>query len=763
MYTQCPKCNAAFRITVDVLQQARGQVRCGNCDAAFNALDHLTEEAPVLAESQADGADDLERSQLLETLDRLAGSEEVRIEDTGVEWLVVEDGEDDDGNSDNDIADAPADEHDEAAADSSEDGSASMRWVIEDANDLAPDDAFDDDDAASTLASDEPLREEPRYDDNTELPDDFEEQHHYSAPSEPPQRRASDQFEFAVENDEAQADLELSEPDDWSDLLNDIHGPGGERPDAADNADGGDDDQEVASDTATAATDSARPDEPSEETPESADVDDAASLAAAMEPAPDEEQEIAMVASQLDDLLETMGSGQEQALDLEALRSADLTDAEHADTERHDELVAVGDPADAPIDTPGENEFGAEDADIDEPADEHSAAVAQAGESYRHDGSAAGPHAPEFASDEVEHSDAAVGADEDDADNAPAWDTKQDDSLFAAAADALEDDDVASTTENTVEDSDDQGEVDDEVVAAAVEESDEDDATPSDRYHADEHHDPDADSNAVDESDAEAVAQELAAMTGNMAIDADFVRALKDGDFEATMVDEDGAPLVETIVMEGESVSGALTSTSTSIRESLKDPGSLLDTYISLRKDDEKPAWPARRFGVAALIALFAVLVGQVIHHSRESLATNTTFQRVAGPVYELLGSPLVPNWDIRGWQFEATNGGTDEDNSILTIYSRLSNRAEGALPYPLVHVSLTDRYEEIIGSQLLEPSEYLAGNADPERLVASGADFTAVITISEPSADATGFKLNVCYPAGAGDVRCAIEDFKTP
>ena len=252
-------------------------------------------------------------------------------------------------------------------------------------------------------------------------------------------------------------------------------------------------------------------------------------------------------------------------------------------------------------------------------------------------------------------------------------------------------------------------------------------------------------------------------MTGNMAIDADFVRALKDGDFEATMVDEDGAPLVETIVMEGESVSGALTSTSTSIRESLKDPGSLLDTYISLRKDDEKPAWPARRFGVAALIALFAVLVGQVVHHSRESLATNSTFQRVVGPVYELLGSPLVPNWDIRGWQFEATNGGTDEDNSVLTIYSRLSNRAEGALPYPLVHVSLTDRYEEIIGSRMLEPSEYLAGNADPERLVAAGADFTAVITISEPSADATGFKLNVCYPAGAGDVRCAIEDFKTP
>ena len=442
MYTQCPKCDAAFRITVDVLQQARGQVRCGNCDAAFNALDHLTEEAPALAEPNADGGDDLERSQLLETLDRLAGSEEVRIEDTGVEWLVVEDGEDDDRNGDDDIADASADGREEAAANSGEDASASMRWVIEDANDLDPDDAFDDDAAASTIASDEPvhaesihdqqvhdemhgesmheepLPDEPRYDDNTELPDDFEEQHHYSAPSEPPQRRASDQFEFVVENDDAQADLELSEPDDWSDLLDDIHGAGGESPDAADDdADDGDSDPALANDTADAATDDAEADDHPEETPEPADVDEAASLAAAMGPAPDEEQEIAMVASQLDDLLETMGSGQEPALDLEALRSADLTDTEHADTEDHDESVAV----DAPINMTGENEFGTEDTDIDEPADEHSAAVAHEEDSDRDDDSADAPHEQELAPDEAESSDAGKAADDD---NAQAGDTE---------------------------------------------------------------------------------------------------------------------------------------------------------------------------------------------------------------------------------------------------------------------------------------------------------------------------------------------------
>jgi hypothetical protein len=44
---------------------------------------------------------------------------------------------------------------------------------------------------------------------------------------------------------------------------------------------------------------------------------------------------------------------------------------------------------------------------------------------------------------------------------------------------------------------------------------------------------------------------------------------------------------------------------------------------------------------------------------------------------------------------------------------------------------------------------------------VIPGENFTAVITIDEPSVDATGFKLNVCYRAVPGKVRCATEDFK--
>ena len=106
MYTECPECSTGFRVTAKVLQQAGGRVRCGGCGHAFSALEHLTEELPG-ADLQDDtpptesATDDLTSDekfretsrQLLKTLSELAGPEEVRIEDTGFEWQVLDDDE----------------------------------------------------------------------------------------------------------------------------------------------------------------------------------------------------------------------------------------------------------------------------------------------------------------------------------------------------------------------------------------------------------------------------------------------------------------------------------------------------------------------------------------------------------------------------------------------------------------------------------------------------------------------------------------------
>jgi predicted Zn finger-like uncharacterized protein len=52
MYTYCPGCAAIFRITAETVSAAAGQVRCGQCDRVFNAVDCLYDD-PVAARHAA--------------------------------------------------------------------------------------------------------------------------------------------------------------------------------------------------------------------------------------------------------------------------------------------------------------------------------------------------------------------------------------------------------------------------------------------------------------------------------------------------------------------------------------------------------------------------------------------------------------------------------------------------------------------------------------------------------------------------------------
>ena len=841
MYTQCPQCNAAFRITVGVLQQARGQVRCGSCDHAFNALDHLSDEPPAAAHSEPEtpsADEDLERSQLLETLDRLAGTEDVRIEDTGVEWRVVDDDDALEDALEEEEADPDATGEATALADGNT-GSSSMRWIVEDPD--APETIGEDiPDTAETTqneilgtaafedaSSDAPDEDEPRYDDNTLLPDDFEEQHQYSAPT--PQRRATDHFEFVVEDDASpQSDLELSEPEDWTDLLDDL--APAERLAAEAELTGEDAAQSppgaATDDAAEAPVDAAMAEATVPES-EPSDSDSEEPVG----PDPDREEEIALVASQLDDLLETMGSEPVQALAdsmddqaqdpadsddsssemgsepaaeavADAVANAPLENTDDPSAEPPDEaleteadalsLEVVADAAPEDDDSPAEstdeapkieadgaNDEAVANADGESPDDALDEAIDEAIDDIANEVAESGLHAiPDAAVTAASDADAradAESAQEADAElTLDSGDVPEFVDLGEAASDATSDADETAPSDAATSEAAAAAEEwafdaplaedDDAALDAAEEEAVEEAAESVDvaATDADDLADDLADDSADEPADNDELA-DLVAMTGNMPIDADMLRAMQDSDFAATMTNADGSPIVETIVMEGDEVSDALADRELSGQlETLTDPASFIDTYITKRGKDTAGQRPAGR-ALALAAGLLVLLIAQFVHHARESLATIGAFNQTIGPLYQMLGDPITPNWDIRGWQFEATNGSTDENDSVLTIYSRISNRGEDPLPYPIVHVALTDRFEEVIGSRMLDPSEYLAGNADPNRSVPANANFTAVITIAAPADEATGFKLNVCYPASGGQLRCAIEDFKTP
>jgi len=225
------------------------------------------------------------------------------------------------------------------------------------------------------------------------------------------------------------------------------------------------------------------------------------------------------------------------------------------------------------------------------------------------------------------------------------------------------------------------------------------------------------------------------------------------------------ATTVETIIMEGDTIRTAIEK-----EESAEAVAAALEPF-DIAPEDETGQFTqseeSQRSGgasgglIAAAILLMLTLGAQIVHQSRESLATIPAINGAIAQIYRVIGQPVQPAWDITGWRFEATKGSTEGDNEDLTVYSRIGNNSAGPLPYPLIGISLTDRFEETIGSRVLDPAEYLPSDLDPRKLVAQGDTFNAVITIKSASEDATGFKLNVCYRLTDGRLRCAIDDFK--
>ena len=692
MYTECPECSTGFRVTAKVLQQAGGRVRCGGCGHAFSALEHLTEELPG-ADLQDDtpptesATDDLTSDekfretsrQLLKTLSELAGPEEVRIEDTGFEWQVLDDDEE-----------AAIEALTQPAPTENDEDSPELEEVSQDP---ANEEHFDGSIALAEGVDDEEVATETGI-------EGIDEEEGIEAEGEP----ADEVLEVDEDEDgiAAESEIELNEKDvaaeappteeEWSDLLEVV---------TEDGADGDDIPLEVEEELAAIHNELSAKD-----VPDPADLD-----------------------SQFDLQAEAMG--------LEITGSHEVAEDEPEIEDSEEEgITVVADPD--------------EDAAEEDVAEDDEDSIEQ-DRTTEEDELIAAAYAATQDSVEEEEDAAEDVASADEVEEIAAADSSADDKEEIAAADSSADDkeEIAAAFSP-----------DAEVIELSIEGPDDGPTHTPEYTSTHEVPEPSKEEMTINEQ----IDQELLAVAGQD----ENLRATIIGLENAEKMFEEGSQEVETIIMEGDVVRGAME------REREKEKqeralkrfdkaGNLIDSYIARRavRGGRRSTDPAG-YGIVALAACLVLLLGtQIVHANRQSLSTSQLFNQTIGQVYRILGDPVTPEWDIKGWQFEATNGSVADGQDVLKIYSRIGNRSEQPLPYPLVHVSLTDRWEEIIGSRVLEPSEYLAADLNPSQPVIPGDNFTAVITIDEPSVDATGFKLNVCYRDSPGRVRCATEDFK--
>ena len=737
MYTQCPDCSTAFRVTADVLKVAAGKVRCGGCGNAFNALEFLSESMPQqpIAKDADEALPELkpepiqktdglpasisaeQSAALLKTLDELAGSD-IRIEDTGVEWRVLDDDDVGEAGSEPVANEANADAlpANDVRADQDVDHSSGVDELLEESP--TPVDQFLTDtppqiDSPEIFAEvgDKPATtssvDELRFDDDTPLPDDFDldDESLFDAtpviePEEPRDEPA------AAKEPEPQADLDLSEPDEWTDIL-------GEFEDLA---------VAVAAPLEDEIAELEEPEQPE-------DLDEIEATETEPEPETSEQK----IDAPLDMDSQFALQAEAMGIDLSGLQEALETPEvqEEIDLEL---FLDAGDEVDRDIEE-------LLDEDLVEEVDDKEFLEEELDEEPAEPDSDDEPEAEEVLDEPDEDAQLKLIEDDEDVEEEDVVVDEPEELEEFDELDEPEEDDSFDIAPLTEEEQTINMQIDQDLLALAIEDED-----------------GFASTIVIAEEAAESKAREKKKKKKD--------KKKKDKKTNLDLTDTSAG--FETIIMEGEHIRSGLDFDQSGMEA---EAAASLAAAAAEREAAAAASSGGRNWGmIGGAVALVLLLAIQVLHQSREALATIPAFHDIASPLYRAIGMPLSPNWDVTGWRFEATQlreAATDESETAdgsedVTIVSRIGNNSDKPLPYPIVGVFQTVRLnEEPVGGLALDPADYLPDDLDPRKLVEPGNSFNAVMTIRSESAEDTSFRLRVCYRNVDGSLRCKNDSFK--
>jgi hypothetical protein len=158
---------------------------------------------------------------------------------------------------------------------------------------------------------------------------------------------------------------------------------------------------------------------------------------------------------------------------------------------------------------------------------------------------------------------------------------------------------------------------------------------------------------------------------------------------------------------------------------------------------------------LTAAIAAAALLAMQVIHQNREWLAAHAPLGGSLRSLYSRMGAPVTPPANLSAYQLRQWGvTGDPAGAGTLRVRASILNTAAQLEPYPLLRVTLANRFGGSIGTRDFEPSEYLG--KPTAKLLAPGERADATLDILDPGKSAEGFEIDVCLRALDRRVACA-------
>jgi hypothetical protein len=192
------------------------------------------------------------------------------------------------------------------------------------------------------------------------------------------------------------------------------------------------------------------------------------------------------------------------------------------------------------------------------------------------------------------------------------------------------------------------------------------------------------------------------------------------------------------------------------MRKRLADEASARAAAAAVFEPDESPGFLSQRWPwVAGVAALAFLLLLQVIHSQRDALVQSPAVGPAVVGVYAFLGVSVLAPTDLSAYELRQWGAASDPNEANrLMLRASIVNRAAYAQPFPLLRLTLQDRFGGTLEQGDIGPADYLPG-AGGDGLLGPGERADALIRIVDPGSEAVGFELDICLPAKGG-VRCA-------
>ncbi len=164
-------------------------------------------------------------------------------------------------------------------------------------------------------------------------------------------------------------------------------------------------------------------------------------------------------------------------------------------------------------------------------------------------------------------------------------------------------------------------------------------------------------------------------------------------------------------------------------------------------------ATPPRRWPwLLVSTVLTMVLLAQAVHHSRDALVRHPSIGPTLSRAYAAIGQPLAPQWQLQAYSIKQWGIVADpQQPGTLRVRASVTNAARFAQPYPLLQLTLEDRFGGQVGARAFTPEEYLGSNAQATRMLAAGEAASIDLAIVDPGQDAVGFQFDTCLTQQGG------------